>query len=208
MKAANAIFLRLLALSGVVLSLMSLTTGCSSLELPATRQSRYQLENQMSRELAVMRQEHSRSLASLAELRADVALLQENQRRLTAQLEEVGSGQTLQFEQLKAQVQNQQANLESWRRQLTQLERALSQEGEQRAQAIKKVIETVSSEISTAYENAQANTKSGGEYTVVRGDTLSAIAKAFGVTIESIKKTNNLESDVIRTGQTLIIPGQ
>ncbi|WP_204524680.1 LysM peptidoglycan-binding domain-containing protein [Litchfieldia alkalitelluris] len=44
-------------------------------------------------------------------------------------------------------------------------------------------------------------------YTVVFGDTLSVIARRFGTTVETIKTTNNLTSDLIFVGQTLNIPG-
>ncbi len=45
-------------------------------------------------------------------------------------------------------------------------------------------------------------------YTVVRGDTLSAIAKRYGVTIRQLIETNNIEDpNLIRVGQQLVIPG-
>ncbi|WBL16762.1 LysM peptidoglycan-binding domain-containing protein [Sutcliffiella sp. NC1] len=44
-------------------------------------------------------------------------------------------------------------------------------------------------------------------YTVVSGDSLSVIAKKFGITTESLRSANNLTSDIIRVGQTLTIPG-
>ncbi|WP_078380479.1 LysM peptidoglycan-binding domain-containing protein [Sutcliffiella halmapala] len=50
---------------------------------------------------------------------------------------------------------------------------------------------------------AQEETKT---YTVVSGDSLSVIAKRFGVSLETIRSANNLSSDVIRVGQNLIIP--
>ena len=40
---------------------------------------------------------------------------------------------------------------------------------------------------------------------VVSGDTLGKIAKKYGTTVEFIKKSNNLKSDVIRIGQKLRI---
>ncbi|WP_163970297.1 C40 family peptidase [Oceanobacillus halotolerans] len=43
-------------------------------------------------------------------------------------------------------------------------------------------------------------------YTVVPRDSLSAIAKRFGTSVEAVKSVNNLSSDVIRVGQTLTIP--
>lgn len=43
-------------------------------------------------------------------------------------------------------------------------------------------------------------------YTVQGGDSLSVIAKKYGMTTEQLKEANNLVSDVIKVGQTLIIP--
>lgn len=44
-------------------------------------------------------------------------------------------------------------------------------------------------------------------YTVVSGDSLSVIAKRFGVSVEQLKTANSLTTDVIRVGQVLTIPG-
>lgn len=45
-------------------------------------------------------------------------------------------------------------------------------------------------------------------YTVVAGDTLTSIARRFGVTVEAIRTANNMApgSDLIRVGDQLIIP--
>jgi LysM repeat protein len=48
--------------------------------------------------------------------------------------------------------------------------------------------------------------QTGYEHKVQSGQTLSAIAVAYGVSVEKIKKANNLKSDSIRVGQTLFIP--
>jgi murein DD-endopeptidase MepM/ murein hydrolase activator NlpD len=55
---------------------------------------------------------------------------------------------------------------------------------------------------------ARAAVKSaGGSYTVVSGDTLSAIAARTGASVTGIKQVNNLTTDNIRIGQRLLIPG-
>lgn len=45
-------------------------------------------------------------------------------------------------------------------------------------------------------------------YIVQKGDTLYGIAKRFQVTVEEIKKSNQLTSDVLQIGQKLIIPSE
>jgi LysM repeat protein len=52
----------------------------------------------------------------------------------------------------------------------------------------------------TGYYDPQAHV-----YTVAEGDDLYAIAKRFGVTIETLKKDNGLEADTIDPGETLTI---
>jgi len=44
------------------------------------------------------------------------------------------------------------------------------------------------------------------EYVVQRGATLTAISKAYGVSVDAIKKANSMNSDVLRVGEKLKIP--
>jgi N-acetylmuramoyl-L-alanine amidase len=43
-------------------------------------------------------------------------------------------------------------------------------------------------------------------YTIARGDTLSGIADRFNVSVDSLRKQNNLSGSRILVGQKLIIP--
>lgn len=45
-----------------------------------------------------------------------------------------------------------------------------------------------------------------GLYTIKQGDTLSRIARRFGTTVASIRRDNNLSSDIIYAGQTIYLP--
>lgn len=48
--------------------------------------------------------------------------------------------------------------------------------------------------------------KKGGSYTIQKGDTLSEIASAAGVSIDALRQLNNIEGDMIRAGDTIDIP--
>lgn len=53
---------------------------------------------------------------------------------------------------------------------------------------------------------AAAQALSGYEHKVEPGQTLSAIASAYGVSVKKIRDANKLSSDVIKVGQVLFIP--
>lgn len=57
-----------------------------------------------------------------------------------------------------------------------------------------------------ASENGVEQQNVNRTYTVVSGDTLSHIAARHGTTVDAIRTSNNLTSDLIRVGQTLVIP--
>jgi N-acetylmuramoyl-L-alanine amidase len=59
------------------------------------------------------------------------------------------------------------------------------------------------------FENKKGSPSGIGEfieYKVQAGATLSAIAKAYNVSVSSIRKVNKLKNDFIRVGQILYIP--
>ncbi len=51
------------------------------------------------------------------------------------------------------------------------------------------------------------STASGTSHTIVSGDTLSSIARKYGVTVENLKSWNNLSSNIIYVGQKLSVKG-
>lgn len=57
-----------------------------------------------------------------------------------------------------------------------------------------------------AEEPAVAETEPDRSHTVTRGDTLYGIARRYGVSADAIRGANELEGDIVRLGQTLVIP--
>jgi LysM repeat protein len=46
-----------------------------------------------------------------------------------------------------------------------------------------------------------------GSHTVSKGDTLAKIARVHGIKVAELKAANSLNSDIIRIGQVLVVPG-
>ena len=67
-----------------------------------------------------------------------------------------------------------------------------------------KTAETTASSVPVAKKAPVTNSAS---YTVVKGDSLSKIAKKHNTTVKALTKTNKLKSDRIAIGQTLTLPG-
>lgn len=59
---------------------------------------------------------------------------------------------------------------------------------------------------SSSGRGSSSSSETGYEHVVKSGETLSAIAAAYKVSSSSIKKANNLKSDMVRVGQKLFIP--
>lgn len=60
--------------------------------------------------------------------------------------------------------------------------------------------------LAPASTGAAAPARSGTEHFVAEGDRLSLLARRYGVSVEAIRQANQLEGDVIRIGQLLVIP--
>lgn len=74
---------------------------------------------------------------------------------------------------------------------------------------VQRVEALIKKAISTGLSSATGSNSargSGREHVVEAGHTLSAIASAYGTTVDKVKKANNLKSDTIQVGQRLFIP--
>jgi N-acetylmuramoyl-L-alanine amidase len=109
---------------------------------------------------------------------------------------------------------NQQQN-----KTITALHQQLAKERAERRAALNKVVETVADETTKvvntiAKQNRPKPSRTSKampagayyEHKVERGQTLSAIARAYKVSVNDIKTANKLKSDIIHIGQILLIP--
>lgn len=84
---------------------------------------------------------------------------------------------------------------------ITSLERNITELGN-----LKTTINNTGDAISTkAQQVYDAQVAAANTYTVVKGDTLSAIAKKYKTTVAALKKLNGLTSNVINIGQKIKI---
>ncbi|MCF7864571.1 MAG: LysM peptidoglycan-binding domain-containing protein, partial [Kiritimatiellales bacterium] len=63
-----------------------------------------------------------------------------------------------------------------------------------------------SSHSSSSSKSSSSSVKKGGDYVIQKGDTLSGIAVAAGVSIDSLRSLNNIKDDKIFAGEKLSIP--
>jgi len=150
-----------------------------------------------------------------------LALLDEKVSRMQAQIED------LQFQLQKTQKDTEklQADLEEMRRSgggvsssdIKSLDDRISAVDAARQKDKQAIIDQLAKElaaISAGRPSAKASSASATstspsdakEHVVQKGDTLSSIAKSYGVTVADLKKANNLAGDDIKIGQKLVIP--
>lgn len=138
--------------------------------------------------------------------------------RATAQSAETQIGRMeMRIERLEASTANttwaSQSEVEELRKENQELRNALAAAKAEHAQLKTEIINNVQGLLKEQQKRTSAMTQpvrqqtvSGYEHKVEYGQTLSAIAKAYGVSVSKIKEANKLKSDVIREGQVLFIP--
>lgn len=151
--------------------------------------------------------------SALAGIRQDMSIVIAENRQLALRVETLEQQCRAQEKRLK--------ELQSFCDALTsQLQAAEKQRSEQQAKMVdainaerKKVqdeFRKLSTDIRGALSAGSAPVPAANtaytNFTVESGDTLSSIAKAFGITVKELKTFNNLTSDVIRPKQVLKIP--
>ena len=120
------------------------------------------------------------------------------------------------------QVAGLKANLAVLERENAALKNRLAAESSARKRDMDVLLKKVAAQVATAVNAAARASRRQSrpaavsrpsapagefyEYVVESGATLSAIAKAYKVSVSSIKRANNLKGDNIRIGQKLLIP--
>jgi len=178
---------------GLTLVGFLLLTGCESTNL--------------QREQASQRTDISRLREKIEVLQSDVDSVQNENEGLRSEVS-----------QLKKDLSTSQTTNTQYQKDIERLDTLLKKLDTARDQDRKIIVEEVSQEISRLskklsnasttgkIQTAAQSVERGVEHVVAKGETLYAIARAYGVTVKVIQDANQLTSNSLKTGQKLFIP--
>ncbi|MEY2480471.1 MAG: LysM domain [Verrucomicrobiota bacterium] len=109
-----------------------------------------------------------------------------------------------QLEALNKKMDEQNAKIDALSQQILKLQQQLAKPGVPIGEAT-----TPAPAISTSTPNDNANhpAPAGNSHIVARGETLTAIAKMYKVTIDELQKYNHIDNPLrLQAGQTIMIP--
>lgn len=167
----------------MTLPALAVLCGCETLQTPQQRQQ------QAARQQATARMNDERMYKMQGQVDSvdmEISRLTQNIQQLQDQIRSCNS----QIDQLNSNMQALQA------KQAREMQETLNRV----EQLLSKVTASRPTSSSSSHQGP------GREHIVEKGHTLSAIAQAYGTTVEAIKKANNLKNDNIYVGQKLFIP--
>jgi len=164
----------------ISLSVFSVLTGCETIQTPQQRQQ------------------------DTARQQAASRYAEERVNRLKGQVESMEMDNA----RLMQEVQQLRSEVHAYSSQISQLNSNMQALEAKQAREAQEVISRVEGMLkkSLASSSPEPRRGAGREHVVEAGHTLSAIAQAYGTTVDAIKKANNLKSDNIYVGQKLFIP--
>jgi LysM repeat protein len=162
------------------LSAVAVLTGCETIQTPQQRQQ------------------------DAARQQAASRYSEERVNRLQGQIESI----EMENARLLQELQQMRNEVRSYSSQIAQLNSSMQALEAKQARETQEVINRVEGLLKkTVSSSPSAPSRGAGrEHVVETGHTLSAIAQAYGTTVDAIKKANNLKSDNIYVGQKLFIP--
>ncbi len=181
---------------GVLMLTLFLSGGCVT-----TRQTPEEIRMEEQRRQAMRERERERQEA-------------EARRRIQLSVEDA----EVQIQELRGELQRvhqetereRTRDLQRLESRISALEVSLKRLDEQRQKDREEIVDVLTQRIAEVMRQQQAASRpaSGGQsHVVASGETLSAIAAAWGVSTQAIIRANNLRNaDVLRVGQTLVIP--
>jgi len=130
---------------------------------------------------------------------------EERAHRMQGQVESV----EMENARLMQELQQLRRDVRSCNGQISQLNSKMSSLEAKQSREMNELIKRVEGLLKKSVASRSSSKPSHGagrEHVVESGHTLSAIAQAYGVSVKSIKRANNLKNDSIYVGQKLFIP--
>jgi len=139
----------------------------------------------------------------LSKLRADVDALQVNQQQMQQDIKQIQG----QLEELRHAGPSASANdLQALEVRVRDLDAAREADKKAILDQLAKELAAMSGSHSGGSSAQSPGPTNPNEHIVQKGETLTSIAKASGVTIADLRKANDLTSDALKVGQKLVIP--
>ncbi len=164
----------------------------------------------------VQKYDDSQVTRELATLKADFRILQEDNQKLQFRVENLEKDSLAKDAQMK-ELQSLLSVLDgqiavadkNWSTRMENLKQTMDAERMQRQKQLDTLSTNVATELSRVRQTPTPTTTPEGKFmeiVIARGDTLSSIANAAGISVRALMQFNGLKSDHIREGQTLKIP--
>jgi LysM repeat protein len=139
----------------------------------------------------------------LSKLRADVDALQVTQQQIQQDIKQIQG----QLEELRHAGPSASANdLQALEVRIRELDATRETDKKAILDQLAKELAAMSGSHAGSSPAQSPGPTNPNEHIVQKGETLTSIAKASGVTIADLRKANNLTSDVLKVGQKLAIP--
>jgi LysM repeat protein len=139
----------------------------------------------------------------LSKLRADVDALQVTQQQIQQDIKQIQG----QLEELRHAGPSASANdLQALEVRVRELDATRETDKKAILDQLAKELAAMSGSHGGSSPAQSPGPTNPNEHVVQKGETLTSIAKASGVTIADLRKANNLTSDVLKVGQKLAIP--
>lgn len=180
--------------------LLALSGGCIALQTPEDLDAQQQQQASLAADVQTLRSERQNLVNMLEAIRQQNA---EHEYKI------------LDLQKRLDLVENQLAATNTaYKQELQRVKDTIASESSARVTAINDMKTAVSTELARTASEIQkqlkampkSDTSAQGEYTVQKGDTLMMIARAFGVSTDSLRRANGLKGDMLRLGQRLTIP--
>jgi len=178
---------------GLLLAGLLASSGCFTVLDPGANRATQERED-----VLILREDNRRLAGRVESLELQIEQLHQNQDRLQDNQRRLVSEMDQQVEGRMARVEQQIAAVDAAR---------VKDRGDIVEKLSTKITQVMASSSSATHAGRSSHSGTGYEHTVGAGQTLSEIAKAYGVSISVIIRENNLKNpDQLRLGQTLFIP--